>query len=315
MKINKINLEKVQLVLEKVGISGQEIVPQANFFATVRQAVESYVYQHQTELDLTTPTIEGESKKIYCQGRWALVELKPTLYSFTSNRYGVVEGTDQSRLKFWDFFGSRLNQIVSDHLFGSNFEPLVTDCSVFDKSYPFLSNFLGTVTLTGKNYVIIRFLPELPPLEIVWKNYLLGTMKHNLKLVDTYPAKDGQNLNYEQKLPHDLIRFDWRNPLPNKDECIPDDFAEFYINTTTAKKVALMASRLLNKILHSRDYELVDLCYFMNSEGNLICSEITPDGMRIRKKSQSYDKDLWRQGKDRNTILTVWGELYEDLSA
>ena len=149
-------------------------------------------------------------------------------------------------------------------------------------------------------------------------------MKHTLKGVDRHSTLSGAAQEYEKAFPADIIRFDWRNPLPDKDECIPDEFAAFYIDKEAARDVARFTSRLLDHFLHEHGYELVDLCYFMNIEGNRIHSEITPDGMRIRKllhgadatgaQGASYDKDLWRRGKDRDTIVRTWSELYGDLA-
>jgi len=258
-------------------------------FASLKSAAEEYVLKNIDKFDLTIPTIEGESKKIYRYKKFALIKLKPTLYSFTHNRYGEVEGTDSLRLDFWKLFATKLNSIC-----------------------PFISNYSGEVTLKGERYAITRFFENIPPLEVIWKNYLVGTMKHNLKLVDKYKTRKGDILKYEGKLPK-IVRFDWRNPLPFRDECIPDEFADLYIDTEKARATARYASGAINDMLKEKGYELVDICYFMNYEGTEISSEITPDGMRIKKKGDSYDKDLWRLGKGGDTIISIWSKLYEDL--
>ncbi len=289
----------------------------ANSFLAVQQIVESYLSKNIDAVDFSKPFIEGESKKFYWFGEnIALVELKPTMYSFTHNRYGTVSGTDDIRLDFWRLFATMLNQTTSRHIFGQKkddlMEPVIE--TMLSKDYPFISNYIGEVRHHEKRYAVVRFANKIPPIEVIWKRYLVGTMKHNLKTVDEHETRKSTCILYEGKLPTDMIRFDWRNPLPHKDECLPDEFADFYINTEAARFVARAASRMLNRMLQEKGYGLVDLCYFMNYEGTMIHSEITPDGMRIKKKEASFDKDLWRQGKNQETIIRVWNELYEDLS-
>lgn len=288
-------------------------------FDLISLAVENHAKEHSDEIKLDKPTIEGESKKIYKWNKLALVELKPTMYSFTYNRYGSVEGTDLLRLKFWKLFGSAINNTILHHYSlkkRENADSLIqnfVEGKILRVDYPLLSNFLGTVAINGKNYAITKYEDSIPPLEIVWKRYLVGTMKHNLKQVDRMQTKNGGLILYEGRFPNAFVRFDWRNPLPHKDECVPDEFADFYINAGNARKTAKIVSHVIDNLLKEKGYELVDICYFMNREGNIICSEITPDGMRIRKNNDSFDKDLWRLGKDRDTIIRTWTMLYDDL--
>ncbi len=290
-------------------------VDDLNLFEEVSKIVEAYIMLNARTIDLSKPTIEGESKKIFGWGYIGLVELKPTMYSFTHNRYGIVEGTSTLRHRFWGLFSAELNKYVSES-FLSNPRGNTIDGNIgmkLNPDYPFISNYLGFVCIKGKEYSIVRYAKELPPIETVWKRYLVGVMKHGLKQVDKHNTRMRERINYEGTLPSDIVRFDWSNPLPNKDECIPDEFAGFYIDTENAKKTARLASLIIDKMLRSKGYELVDICYFMDYEGMLIHSEITPDGMRVRKGGESFDKDLWRTGKDKETILGVWRELYEDL--
>ncbi|MGV8086536.1 MAG: hypothetical protein ACP5N1_02810 [Candidatus Woesearchaeota archaeon] len=296
-----------------------KIIEENNFvFEKIGKLVEKHVQEHINDFDLNKPTIEGESKKIHQLGNIALVELKPTMYSFTYNRYGIVEGSELVRLDFWKLFASEINNTSVNAFLGlkNNFTDEISEfikIGILTEKYPFISNYLGETTINNKRYAMIRFAKSIPPLEIVWKKYLVGTMKHNLKKVDSYKTKTGTNILYEEKFPKEFVRFDWRNPLPDKDECIPDDFAEFYINTNAAKKVSTLVSQIINNLLQKKGYELADICYFMNEDGNMIYSEITPDGMRIKKKEESYDKDLWRSGKEKKTVVETWKKLYYDL--
>lgn len=256
-----------------------------------------------TVSELPPVTLEGESKvyrSIPGTGL-ALVSLKPTLYSFTHNRYGEVPGTDKLRQDFWSFFGSAINRAHMDA------EGHVRT------NLP--SSFVTEFMLDGVTYAVARFWDQISPLEVVWKNYLVGTTKHDLHGVDQVPTLSGKPIQYEGKFPASIIRFDWRNPLPHQDKCIPDDFAAFYMNVESAKRTARFATKVIADLLESQGYELVDLCYFMNKAGTQICGEISPDGMRIKKRGASYDKDLWRQGKAGSLICQVWSELYLDVSS
>jgi len=235
----------------------------------------------------------GESKIFYSvEGRndLAMVELIPSLYSFTHNRYGAAPGTDSLRVKFWKLFASEIN--------------------IHHKG---MTSYVDTVCIEGKFYTVVEFVESLPPIEVVWKNYMVGTMKHTLFDVDKHLTKNRYPIKYETKFPSPIIRFDWRNKHPEKDEAIPDEFANFYTDVVKAKITVKNVTDVIRTVLARGGYELIDLCYFINYEGTKICSEITPDGMRIRKKGNSFDKDLWRQGKDTETIIKIWTELYEDI--
>ncbi len=256
-----------------------------------------------TVTDLPEVSLEGESKvyrKIPGTGL-ALVKLKPTLYSFTHNRYGVAEGTDEIRKNFWSLFGSAINREWMEYGVHPDF------------GLP--SSYVTDFTLHGVDYTVVRFWDHISPLEVLWKNYLVGTTKHDLHGVDQYRTRYGAPIQYEGKFPKPIIRFDWRNPLPYQDKCIPDELADFYINTEKAKQTARFATRAVSDLLASKGYELVDLCYFMNEQGTQVCGEISPDGMRIKKQGSSYDKDLWRVGKGTEEICKVWQDMYIDLSS
>jgi len=264
-----------------------------------------HVYLHRSLIAVPGPTLEGESK-MYRQipdTNLALVTLKPTLYSFTHNRYGEVPGTDALRMKFWHLFASEVNSRFS-----------LKQVHEHTDSYTLPSSYFTTLSIDGIDYAVVRFWQKISPLEVVWKNYLVGTMKHNLKDVDKRQTRYGGSIEYEGQFPSSIIRFDWRNDLPNKDECIPDEFAEFYIETNNAKKTARYVTEVIQNVLAQGDYELVDLCYFMTYDGKQVCGEISPDGMRIRKRGASYDKDLWRTGKDKTELCNTWSILLDDLT-
>jgi len=126
-------------------------------------------------------------------------------------------------------------------------------------------------------------------------------------------------------LPYPVIRFDWRNPIERNpetgemfdygDECIPDDLADLYIDVNDAKITANFVTFILKLMFWDIGLELVDVCYFMNYNGNRIHSEITPDGMRLKlvDDNSDYDKDLWRKGLPKEVLVKRWSQVLDKL--
>lgn len=229
----------------------------------------------------------------------ALAELRPTLYSHTASRYGEVPGTDALRLDLWGQFAGALNAVPAP---------------AGAQDWPFLSAYAGRLVWEGRDYALTRWLPRLPPIEIVWKRDLVGTMKHRLVGVDGHQTLSWGPLRYDAKLPADIVRFDWRNPLPHPDECIPEDFARFYVHTEQAAATARRAADGIDRLLHTVGCRLVDICFFVSPDGRVIHSEITPDGARIRAADgAAVDKDIWRSGRSGADVVTAWSRLHSDL--
>lgn len=326
--MNKLNI--LNTILSELNVSIKDVSYNYNFsfIWNLESNIKKYILCNIENFDLDIQDIEGESKKVYKDPNSdiCLIRLKPTLYSYTFNRYDVVAGTDDLRYKFWDIFAKYINNITFNYLYNGNincnnkvFELL--DKINFDHNYPFLNSYLGSIFIDNKTYAICKYVENQTPLEVVWKQRFVGTMKHTLLDVDKYRTKFGKPIDYEGFMP-EIIRFDWRNPCWRdekryKDECIPDDFAAFYTDINNAKNTCKAISNIIDEMLHKAGYKFIDTCYFINSSGNIIYSEITPDGMRIQKINDNdsrFDKDLWRQGKDKDTILRVWSELLNDLT-
>lgn len=295
---------------------------------SIYNTVNKYVLSNLGNFDLTHRSVEGESKKVFKdkESDLCLIRLKPTLYSFTNNRYGTVKGTDILRNKLWKVFSDRVNKESFDVLFYG-----IGECSIYvnelikklislgvlTKDYPFLTSFLSQVEIDGEVYNVCKYIENQTPLEVVWKRYFTGTMKHNLLDVDKFKTKYGKFIDIEGAMP-EIVRFDWRNPFErdgqrHKDECIPDDFAKFWIDIEPAKALCLTVSNIISELVAKKGYTFVDTCYFVNTTGGIVYSEITPDGMRLKKNENSFDKDLWRMGKEEDVICRIWSELYEDL--
>jgi phosphoribosylaminoimidazole-succinocarboxamide synthase len=220
---------------------------------------------------------EGESKIIReASPGLAIVRLKPTLYSITFNRTGVVEGTDILRL--------RSSEILWDVLTRGGIQ--TTILAVGERSY--LTEYIDT-----------------PPIEVIVKACQVGTPKHIYHKISERKSRFDDYL--VAGMPHDAyVRFDWRNPLPMRDECMPLWLANRFIDVKRAEETALKSFRLLTEFLRRREIEILDICLMIDESGDAIYGEVSSDCMRVKSLGQDLDKDLWRKGKDAETILKQW---------
>lgn len=230
--------------------------------------------------------IEGESKVIrVIDDQTVIVRLKPTLFSYSANRAATVEGTDWLRLR------------ISERLWRA----------LEIEGVP------STIVHVGEDYYISRRVAA-PPIEVIVKAAYVGTPKHIYLGLETFPTRHGGYLRPDQR--HEpYVRFDWRNPLPHRDECMPDWLADRFIDTDAARHLALRAFKALARVLASCEIELLDICFFITAEGDAMFGEVSPDCMRAKHTSNDLDKDLWRKGKDPEIILRQWRAFLDRLKA
>lgn len=327
--------ELIKNILEGLNVKKENIIftGNENIVKDVATNVEEYVKNNLNNFNLNSEDIIGESKRVFKDSKsdLCLIKLKPTMYSFTNNRYGEVKNCDLLRNKLWKIFSDEINNtVINKTVWGMDItkyseyvDKLATELFINDKikpNYPFVTSYLGQIEINNEIYNICKYVKKESPLEIVWKEYFTGTMKHNLLDVELKNTRYGKPIELESKIP-EIVRFDWRNPFERngvryKDEAIPDDFANFYIDTYYAKILCKLVSNIIKEFLEKHGYRFVDTCYFMDMDSTLVFNEITPDGMRIKslKDDGSFDKDLWRQGKDSETINKMWTKLINDLS-
>jgi len=298
-----------------------EITP----FEIVREIIKKFI--EDIEYNNLPVTLEGESK-IYRRienYNIAFATLKPSVYSFTHKRYAMVKETDIARNGIWEIIGTRLNISYNRFLFKNENYPIRllnyygAELSKF-KNDIFVSNYIMKI---DKKTSLVVFLDEIPNIEVVWKRAHYGTMKHKLYGVENFKTRNGKVIAKEGYYPNPIVRFDWRNPILRDengnmkdlgDECIADDFADFYIDTKHSKILTQFVSWWLFHFFEDYDLELIDLCYFQNENGDRIHSEISPDGMRLKLKAGGdYDKDLWRKGASKDILAKKWLELLEKL--
>lgn len=240
----------------------------------------SAVLKARETFDFLPTLVEGESKIVKSMSNdLVIIKLKPTLFSHSANRAAVVEGSDSLRLK--------ISCILWRQLLAAGIDV--------------------SVLAVGPDYYVSRKV-NAPPIEVVVKAAHVGTPKHLYHTMDAYTTRYGQKIMAETRhAPY--VRFDWRNPLPHKDECMPLWLADQFIDTRSAELVALKSFTVLARFLESRGIHLLDICFFISCDGTSVFGEISPDCMRAKYADDDLDKDLWRRGKDRETILNRWGKF------
>jgi len=243
--------------------------------------------------------VEGESKIVRDAGKgYAVIKFKPTIYSFTSNRTGVVPGSDVLRLRATKVFVRELLRNGVDH------------------SYEAIND----------RFVLSRLIPRPPPIEVVVKSYHSGTSKHRYvgmtdhSIRQSHPFYAGKTFGPDGGYPTTLVRFDWRNPMWHPedqkkmlaDEVLGDDLADWYIDTHVARRTALQTQRILQDFLANRDVMVYDLCLFITEDGQEVFGEISQDCGRFRHFDLgSLDKDVWRAGGSSAVVLEKWKTLLD----
>lgn len=264
--------------------------------------------------------VEGESKEIRYMGEGQVaIRLKPTIYSYTHNRTGELEGTDRLRMQASDILVGELAahgighayQAMNDHFIAAN---LVLQPPTQRDPHPFRPDDLSPADLAA--------LPVAPPIEVVVKDRHVGTPKHRYFDFGNYPTQEGQYIQPEDAYPDSVVRFDWRNPMQDPDgnrladEVLGEEMADWFINTEKARRTARQAFKVLRTFLESKGIGLWDICFFISEDGETIFSEISQDCGRYRllNDRNPLDKDVWRQGGSGDKVLEKWQQFVDRIS-
>jgi len=249
------------------------------------------------EFDALPLVVEGESKIVRHAGNgMAVIRYKPTIYSFTSNRTGVVPGSEVLRLRASKVFCEVLAKAGIDHAY----------IDINDR------------------FVLSELIHHPPPIEVVVKAYHSGTSKHRYHgmagrpIRGSHPFYAGKTFEADGGYPTPIVRFDWRNPMwhpEHKDKMLADEVlgesqADWFIDTTQARKTALRVFKALSDFLAPRDVVVYDLCLFLSENGEIVFGEISQDCGRFRHFDLgSLDKDVWRAGGSSEIVLEKWKTL------
>jgi phosphoribosylaminoimidazole-succinocarboxamide synthase len=255
--------------------------------------------------------IEGESKEIrYCGKGEVIIRLKPTIYSFTHNRTGVIKGTDHLRLQAIQKLIPCLKAAGIDHTYIEVNDRWVKSKLVLQ---PITLNNRAPFRPTDMQQKDIEKLPIAPPIEVVVKKVHSGTPKHRYYKMDEIPTRDGRFTKVDSPYPTPIVRFDWRNPMYDAngnrlaDEVMSETMADWYIDVETAKQTAANAFNALDIHMQTKGLNLWDICFFIAADGKTMFGEISPDCMRVRSDdSTPLDKDVWRSGGSSANVKQKW---------
>lgn len=273
-----------------------------NLIAEVNHGLRSAFVQGMTDEQFAKMPLlkEGESKEIRDAGRTpegkrlCVVKFKPTIYNFTSNRTGWVPGSDLLRLRATKVLTRVLRDAGIHHAYLE----------------------------VGDRFVLSEYVEDGPNVEVIVKAFHSGTSKHRYHGMAGRRVRDGSpfaGASFEGMgaYPHAIVRSDWRNPFEHPvtharlaDEVVPEDIADWWIDTRAARATAMRTFAALQDFLGARDIVLYDLCLFISADGQTVFGEISQDCGRFRHFDLGeLDKDVWRAGGSHMEVLEKWGLL------
>ena len=196
--------------------------------------------------------VEGESKEIRAlDDEYCIIYFKPTIYSFTYNRTGIVEGSNIPRV--------HVSKVLCELL----------------KEHGIKHAYLDY----GDEFVLARIIKDAPNIEVVVKANHTGTSKHRYfgmgksHVRKTHPYYACMEIKDMEPYPEPIVRFDWRNPFwePDThkmlaDEVMCDAQADYYIDVKEARKTAAMTFSVLSDFLAEKDIVIYDLCLFISED-------------------------------------------------
>jgi phosphoribosylaminoimidazole-succinocarboxamide synthase len=265
--------------------------------------------------------VEGESKEVrYAGNGKVVIRFKPTIYSFTANRAGVIEGSDVLRLRASKIFLDVLKKSGIKHAYREVTDNWVLADLIIQPEVANTKPFRPT-DLSPEE---INLLPVAPAIEVIVKRMHSGTSKHRYFGMSDYLVRESHQFYANMKLENDgsypepIVRFDWRNPLLDDkgnrlaDEILPDTVADWFIDTKKARTTALQLYDVLSVFLSTKDIVCYDLCLFIAEDGETVFGEISQDCGRFRHFDLgSLDKDVWRAGGSSEDVLQKWQLLLD----
>lgn len=248
---------------------------------------------------------QGDSKDVrLLTPRVTVAKLLPTVYSFTHNRYGRVEGTEVLRSRFSArIFREMARRPAARHL---------------------STAFLAAVESDGSDLLVERRV-EPGNIEVRVKRYHIGSPIHRYRYTERHATSaGGPPLQRWSRFERPLVCFDWRHPLADEagqrlaDEPLSDDYAGVWLDDVgNAKRLALDTFEWIESRFRDRGLLLIDICFFIDRTGTVIFGEISPDCMRVRSSacdsSDALDKDEWRSGGAPEVVLSRYERLTQVL--
>lgn len=281
----------------------------ADQLQSIDSLVENAIRKLPIDFDNLPILVEGESKIVKSLNEKIVLErFKPTVYSYSINRYGTVDETEELRARFTaDVF----RQMHRENTKKGNRD---------------LQNaFLASIETSNGTLIAQR---KLTPgnLEVRVKRYHIGSPVHRYKFSEQHPTVREGNKPLEKwdRFDRPIVCFDWRHPLVDNngvrlaDEPISDDYASIWIEDIhSAKQLSSNTFLFLEKLFYDAGLTLIDICFFVDQSGQYIFGEISPDCMRVREGisehpslTESLDKDLWRNGEKETLLAQRYNRLH-----
>ncbi len=253
--------------------------------------------------------VEGDSKEVRLLNSAVCLErLKPTVYSYTENRYGIAPGTDIVRAKFTAAVFRYLRALDQA------------------EGLPDGSAFIDLIE-TEDGPLLMQRRVVTCNLEVRVKRFHIGSPIHRYLYTEQHESTQlGGPIHRWSRFDQPLVCFDWRHPLVGDegqrlaDEPISDDYAGVWMeNIPNAKALACRTFARLEELFSAAGLVLIDICLFISRDGRTLYGEISPDCMRIRRAgiapqdAESFDKDLWRDGSSPQSLLDSYDRIYREL--
>ena len=268
--------------------------------------------------------IEGESKEVRYAGEGKVViRFKPTIYSYTANRCGVVEGSGKLRLRASKRFVQVLAKAGIKHAYRDVSEDWVLADLILQPLSGAVPEPFRPDDMSSEEIDSLLFAP---PIEVIVKRMHSGTSKHRYFAMSGFPVRKSHPLfagvafGADDAYPLPIVRFDWRNPIKAPDgkrladEILPESIADWYIDVKKAEQTALKVYETMTEFLGELDVVCYDLCLFITEDGETVFGEISQDCGRYRHFDLgSLDKDVWRAGGSSEQVLEKWQLLAEIL--
>ncbi|GIF15719.1 phosphoribosylaminoimidazolesuccinocarboxamide synthase [Actinoplanes teichomyceticus] len=225
------------------------------------------------------PDVRGRSKRLWWnEDGTCLVELVPSLRSFTYDRDEMFDGTGPLRLDFYELAAQRLARAGVRTAFRRR-----VDAITYEADY----------------------LPA-PPFEVIVKNIATGST------VRKYPGLFPEGHRFDPP----VVKYDFR--VDPEDQPIAEDYLRAYgVPVEAFHETALRCNTVLRDWLSPLDLWDFCLVLATGPDGTpVVISEVSPDCMRLRDQAgRPLDKDLFRAGADEQDIVERWTALLAQVRA
>lgn len=221
------------------------------------------------------PDIVGRSKRLWLlpDGQ-CLVQIIPSLHSFTYERAEIVEGTGPLRLAFYEKAARQLAKAG-------------VRCAFRER--------------VAQDAYLADYRPA-APFEVIVKNRATGSTTRK------YPGLFEEG----EKLPAPVVKFDFR--CDPEDQPIGEDYLRVLgLPVQAMRERALAVNEVLCSWLSPLEVWDFCLIFGQAEDGELtVISEISQDCMRLRHEDGSpLDKDLFREGAEEDEIVTQWSRVLD----